>query len=99
MTRRPIVTDDDIEIALQHIRPGDVVPEPASDARLHALLDDADEIGGYVPGVRITRMTIEVRTEDQANAVRRYLEARVRADRRVIGGYGGIEVEMVEARR
>jgi len=69
-----------------------------SEEPLYRALDSAKEVAEDVPGVRITRMTVEVSNEGQANTVRRYLRARVRADGAVIGEYGGVEVEMLVRR-
>jgi hypothetical protein len=94
MTR--IVDQSTIELALESFN-GKIVP--SHDADIHAALDRAADLATEHPGIRVTRMTFEVTGEDAANALRRYLTARVRDDKRVVGDYGGIEVEMVEVRR
>lgn len=92
-SRPPIVTPGDIELALAHVRPENIVPH--SDAPLHGLLEEAAEIGVHVAGVRVTRMTIEVTGRRAVVAICRYLETEVRDDR-LIGSYDGVEVEVVE---
>jgi hypothetical protein len=91
-----IVTNNDIALAMRTWRTGPI--EHTSDADIHDVLDRAAELAEKAPGVRVTRMTIEVADEEQANAVRRYLRAGV-TDARMIGDYYGIEVELVKVPR
>jgi hypothetical protein len=70
------------------------MPTNTADAQepLYRALDAASEVAADLPGARITSMTVQVANEQQANTLRRYLKARVRAGGQVVGEYGGVEV-------